>query len=55
MEQMLRMFPREYVAKMRMQPAFYETLMKINEMKEQKRVNRQKDEGDKIEEADDEE
>lgn len=29
MEQMLRVFPREYAVKLRMQPAYEESLMKI--------------------------
>lgn len=60
---MLRLFPREYAAKLRMQPAYEETLMKISESRAQKASGekkekdtkgRKKEKKKKVEDSDDE-
>jgi hypothetical protein len=43
MEQMLRIFPREYAVKLKMQPAYEETLMKIAESRATKRSGEKKE------------
>mmetsp|Transcript_25286 Transcript_25286/g.24680 ORF Transcript_25286/g.24680 Transcript_25286/m.24680 type:complete len:86 (-) Transcript_25286:216-473(-) len=53
-EQLLRILPKEYSVKLKMHPAYEETLLKIYEERESKRISKAKEKEEEEEEEEEE-